>query len=139
MTTLSTAAILWAKAVCLNAVIMFIAAIPSINVFAIAVLFVALLAGAVVTSPLILVLDWLLKIFARLPYHTTDKFTWLIFALVGTASAYYRGLALLWPLSAVAPLSLLITGASIAVVIAAFWTKSSIIKLNSYHYEQHLV
>jgi len=140
MTAVAVVVRLWVRAVFLNAVVMCIASIPEQNVFAIAVLFTVLVGGFILTCPLIPAIWGLLAVFAKLPYHTTDKLIWLLCMLIAITAAYYMVFALVFlPLKELAPLVPLICGTSIAVVAAAFWTKSSIIQLNNYHYEQHLV
>ncbi len=139
MTPLITGLKLWARAIILNAVVMGIGFIPVCNVFAIAVFFAILLGSIILTCPLIPAIGGLLWVYARLPYHTTDKFTWLLFVLIGITAGYYILFMYLFLPMLPAPLAVFIYGTSIAVAAAAFWTKSSIIQLNNYHYEQHLV
>jgi hypothetical protein len=92
------------------------------------------------TWPLIPVINGLLVIFARMPYHVTDKFTWLLFVLILLTATFYTAVCVVMEsLKSILQWGLVICGTSIAVTIAVFWTKSSIIALNKYHYEQHLV
>jgi hypothetical protein len=138
MTAASVTIRIWARAVLLNAVIISLFFVPRCNVFAIPVMFMALLGGFLLTWPLIPVIDWLLAIFARMPYHITDKFTWLLFALILLAAAYYMVFYMAMPfLRGARQWELVICGTSIAVTTAVFWTKSSIIPLNKYEQSNH--
>ncbi len=140
MTAISVTIRLWARTVLLNAVIIAIIFVPRCNIFAILVLFISLLVGFLLTWPLIPVINWLLAIFARMPYHTTDKFMWLLFVLILLTVAYYTVFCVaIASLRSILQWGPTICGTSIAVTMAVFWTKSSIISLNKYHYEQHLV
>ena len=134
MTPLTIGFKLWARGVCLNAVAMGIIAIPEFNIFAVAVFIGALLLGFIIGSPLIIVVSWLVKVFVELPYDAIDKFVWLLFALALTAAGFYAMLASLLslPKDIVAAAT---CGTVFAVVMAAFWSKSSLLQLNNASYE----
>lgn len=128
---------LWAQAVLINAVILFIAFIPTLNAFAIAVLFIALVGGAGLSLPLVPAILGLLSVFSRMPYHVMDKLYWLLFLLILLTGVYCMALFAAIPfLRSYLQAELFICGTSIAMIVSVFWTKKSIIRLNKYHYEQ---
>lgn len=136
MTPLTIGFKLWARSVCLNAVAMGIIAIPSCNVFAIAIFAGALLLGFVVGSPLIILVSWLVKVSVELPYDAADKFAWLLFALAAAVAGIYAMLARLLSLTGVPIIVTAACGTVFAVVIAAFWSKPLLLQLNNVSYEQ---
>src|SRR3954466_7581670 len=134
MTPLTEGLKLWGRGVLLNAAAMGIIAIPAWNIFAIPVFVASLLLGLVISSPLIIVVSLLVKIFVQLPYPAADKFAWLLFALAATAAAFNALLARLFagPADMLTPV---ICGSMAAVVLAGLWAKSSLFQLNNIQHE----
>lgn len=135
MTPLTAGFKLWTRAVALNALAFSLMAIPDLNIFAIAVFIASLLLGLPLGSPLIIVFSWLIKVFVQLPYDFADKFAWLVCALVAAMIGFW---AVALPVCRVPDFLWLPVSScsSIAVLIATFWSASSIKQLNYSVYEQ---
>jgi len=134
MTPLTVGFKLWGRGVALNAVAMAIISIPELSIFSVAVFVASLLLGLVISSPLIIGVSLLVKIFVQLPYQAADKFAWLLFTLAATAAASDALLAWVFsvPANTLVPV---ICGSVPAVVLAGLWSRSSLIQLNDIQHE----
>jgi hypothetical protein len=131
-TILSTAAIIWLRALAVNALLLGLVAIKEAGIYFFAVIVGVLLGSLIVTAPLLIIVYGWLRCFCALPYDTRDKLPWLAFVLMATAAAFYMVVALFMrvPKWEEEPLFGWIIGIGLlAVLIAVYWSRKTIIIL----------
>ncbi|MBS1566563.1 MAG: hypothetical protein JST39_19420, partial [Bacteroidetes bacterium] len=112
-----------------------IISIPEYNVFAVVALVFSAVGGAIFGSPMIIVFSFLIKVFTRLPYEAVDKLAWLGAALVASVLAFWAGPAMFIKPGAGIWIAIMITS-SLAVLAGFWWSKKSILALNTVLYEE---
>src|SRR4051812_39932779 len=115
---------LWVRTVLINSAVATVAISCIKGIEGLLALGITLVVGVFLTWPLLFLIVPLLKLFQRIPYGRKAKFAWITFMLALCGAGFYLVAALLLTGSFREPvLWLLLSGTTLAVVLAGLWSR----------------
>lgn len=125
---------IWAKTVVLTACFVGSIALCTGEFWGVVMAFAILVGGLILTAPLLLFVDGLVKLSTKLPYRLGARIAWLTFYLVSIIALFYWGLAQIPGGTFINKKGdglFMATGfTTVSLLLAIFTTRKSLIKLN---------